>query len=84
MLYSYRAEFETDEDTGDIVVSLPSLNHTADSGRSIEEALDSLRKLAVGFVEVLHEQGETVPSSDSPGEGFYLFLELRDPASIKV
>lgn len=84
MLYSYRVEFETDSESDEIVVSLPSLNHTADSGRSIEEALENLRKLAVGFIEVLREQGEEVPESDPPGEGFYLFLEVPDTASIQV
>ena len=84
MLYSYRVEIETDVETGDIVVSLPSLNYTADNGGSIEEALENLRELAVGFIEVLKEQGEVVPPSDSPGEGFYLFLEAPDSASVQV
>ena len=72
MLYSYRVEVETDVESGEIVVSLPGLNHTADSGRSIEEALENLRELAVGFIEVLREQDEPVPPGDPPGEGFYL------------
>jgi len=83
MLYSYRVEFESDMETGDVVVSLPGLNHTTDSGRSVEEALDNLRELASGFIEVLHEQGEPVPPSDLPGEGLYLFLEVEDSASVR-
>ncbi len=84
MLYSFRVEFETDSETGDIVVSLPSLNHTADSGEHVEEALENLQELAVGFIEMLRERGDKIPESDPPGEGTFLFLEVDSPASVQV
>lgn len=75
MVYLYRVESETDPETKDIVVSLPTLNYTADFGRTVEEALRRLQVLAEGFLEVLVEQGQPLPPSDPPGEGLYLSLK---------
>ncbi len=72
MIYNYHVEFETDPETKEIVVSLPSLNYTADSGETVEEALENLSKLATGFVEVLLEHGENIPPSDKLEKGVYL------------
>ena len=58
MINTYYVEFETDPATGNIIVSLPSLNYTSDFGSTIEEALDNLKILAEGFLEVLEEQGK--------------------------
>ena len=77
MLYTYRVEFETDSKMNKIVVSLPSLNYTADFGSTVEEALEHLQTLAQGFLEVLVEKGELIPHSDPPGEGVYLALKIR-------
>jgi predicted RNase H-like HicB family nuclease len=77
MVYTYRVEFETDPETKHIVVSLPTLNYTADFGSTVEEALTRLHHLAQGFLEVLIEKGEPIPPSDPPGEGVYLSLKLE-------
>lgn len=77
MIYFYRVEFETDPQTKNIVVSVPTLNYTADFGRTVEEALERLQTLAQGFIELLADQGESIPPSDSPGEGIYLSLKLE-------
>ena len=82
MIYNYRVEFETDPETKEIVVSLPNLNYTADSGETVEEALENLSKLATGFVEVLLEHGESIPPSDKLGKGMYLSFELELPALV--
>lgn len=77
MVHTYRVEFETDPDTKAVVVSLPTLNYTADFGGSVEEALERLQLLAQGFLEVLAEEGEPIPPSDPPLEGLYLSLKLE-------
>lgn len=80
MVYTYRVEFETDPQTSAIVVSLPTLNYTADFGSTVEEALERLQQLAQGFLEILAEKGEPIPPNDSPDEGVYLSLKLeREP-----
>ena len=77
---TYKVEFETDRETGDIVVSIPTLNYTADFGRTVEEALRNLQRLASGFVRCLAHEGERLPPSDRPGEG--VFISLRVPRSL--
>ena len=52
-------------------------NYTADSGKNVEEAIKRLQKLASGFLEVLVEEGEDIPSSDPNGEGVYITLKLK-------
>lgn len=79
---SYKVEFETDRETGSIVVSIPSLNYTADFGRSVEKALRRLRKLAAGYLELLVEEGERVPQSDPPAAGVFLSLPLPRRAQL--
>ena len=77
MVHTYRVEFETDPKDRTIVVSLPTLNYTADCGSTVEEALERLQHLAQGFLEVLAEQGAPIPPSDPPREGVYLSLKLE-------
>jgi predicted RNase H-like HicB family nuclease len=77
MVHTYRVEFETDPQTRSIVVSLPTLNYTADFGETVEEALQRLQRLAEGFLEVLADQGQPIPPSDPLGEGVYLSLKLQ-------
>jgi len=76
MIYTYRVTFETDSTTGKIVVSLPSLNYTADFGSTVEEALENLKELAQGFLEILTEQGKPIPRSDPVTDGIYLSLQF--------
>ncbi len=76
MVYTYHVAFETDPETNTIVVSLPTLNYTADFGSTVEEALERLQTLAQGFLEVLADQGQPIPPSDPPGEGVFLALKL--------
>ena len=77
MICTYHVKFETDPTTGNIVVSLPTLNYTADHGSTVEEALDNLKILAEGFLEVLADQGEPIPANDPVDDGIYLSLKLK-------
>ena len=77
MIYTYHVKFETDPTTGNIVVSLPSLNYTADFGATVEDALENLKELAEGFLEVLADHGEPIPTGDPITGGVYLSLRLK-------
>jgi predicted RNase H-like HicB family nuclease len=79
MRFVYRVEFETDSKSGQVTAKLPSLNHTADFASTAEEAVANLRDLAVGFIEVLLDEGKAVPPSDATeGGGVFLALEVRE------
>ena len=78
MVYTYRVVLETDNETREIVASLPTLNYTADFGGTAEEALARLQELATGFLETLREAGEPIPTPDPvSGGGLYLSVELE-------
>ena len=78
MVFTYRVVLETDEETREIVASLPTLNYTADFGGTVEEALARLQELATGFIETLRAAGEPIPPSDPvSGRGLYLSVEVE-------
>jgi len=78
MVFTYRVVLETDEETREIVASLPTLNYTADFGGTVEEALSRLQELASGYIETLQAAGESIPPSDPvSSQGLYLSLEVE-------
>jgi predicted RNase H-like HicB family nuclease len=72
---TYRVKFETDPRTKQVTAELPTLNHTADFGDTAEEALANLRQLAIGFIEMLWDEGKEIPVSDNTKKGG-VFLSL--------
>jgi len=81
---TYRVEFETDPRTRQVTAKLPTLNHTADFGDTAEEALFNLRKLAMGLVEVMVDEGKQVPPSDKTEKGgVFLSLSLDVKTGLK-
>jgi predicted RNase H-like HicB family nuclease len=81
MVRTYCVRLETDRETGQIIVLLPTLNDLADYGSTVEEALENLKKLAEFALESLQAEGKPLPPSDPvrPGE-LYLSLEVPAPA----
>ena len=85
MTYVYRVELETDPKTGQVTAKLPSLNHTADFGDTAEQAVASLRELAIGFIEVLLSEGRPIPPSDGTERGgIFLALEVKEARRPKL
>ena len=72
---TFRVEFETDSQTKQVTAKLPTLNHTADFGDTAEEALDNLRELAIGLIQVLLDEGKEIPPNDKTEKGG-VFLSL--------
>jgi predicted RNase H-like HicB family nuclease len=54
-----------DPTTKQVTAKLPTLNHTADFGDTAEKALNNLRELATGLIEVLQDEGKEIPPSDT-------------------
>lgn len=83
MICIYRVEIETDKETGEIVASIPTLKYTADFGGTVEETIERLSELAMGFVETLIEEGEPIPPSDRlMWNDLYLSLEIEQRAKV--
>jgi predicted RNase H-like HicB family nuclease len=71
-------EFDTDLTTKQVTAKLPSLNHTADFGDTAEEALANLRKVAIGLIELLLDEGREISPSDKTEKGgVFLSLSLN-------
>lgn len=78
MMIWHRVVFETDPKTRRVTAKLPTLNNTADYGVAAEKALENLRVLAQGFLEVLCNAGEPLPPSDRTEAGG-VYLSLLEP-----
>ena len=48
-VFSYRIEYETDKETGQVVASIPELNHISSFGESFAEAESNVREAAIGY-----------------------------------
>jgi len=74
-LKAYFVEFEVDEETKQICVSLPTLNDVADFGETIDDALKNLHILASTVIEYLQDEGRDIPQSDphEPGKAYLWF-----------
>lgn len=78
MWRNYRVILKTERENGQICASLPKLNNISDFGSTVEEALESLRKLAQFALECMQADGEEIPPSDRNLNG-RLYLSLRVP-----
>ena len=65
MTRTYTFVFDPDPEGG-FVVTCPALPGLVTYGATIEEARDMARDAMEGYIEVLIQDGETVPESDTP------------------
>ena len=78
--FSYRIEYEVDKQTGQVVATIPELNHVSSFGDSFAEAEANLREAVLGFLEVLVKKHKTLPKPAFHTEGTYLKLFISQPA----
>ncbi len=69
MTRKFAVHLEYDSEYGGYVASVPSLPGCMSQGKSKEEALENIEDAIGGYLEVLKETGQPVPSGD---EGVYL------------
>jgi len=53
--FQYKIEYEADKETGQVVATIPELNHVSSFGDTFAEAEANVREAALGYVEVLFE-----------------------------
>ena len=78
--FSYSIEYEVDKQTGQVVATIPELNHVSSFGDSFAEAEANLREAVLGFLEVLVKKHKTLPKPAFHTEGTYLKLFISQPA----
>ncbi|MFZ2522077.1 MAG: type II toxin-antitoxin system HicB family antitoxin [Minisyncoccia bacterium] len=72
--FEYKIEYEADSETGQVVATVPELNHTSSFGNSFAEAEANVREAVLGYLEVLKKEGGEIPKPAFHTEGTYLKL----------
>ena len=51
--FEYKIEYEADKETGQVIATIPELNHVSSFGDSFAEAEANVKEAAIGYLEVL-------------------------------
>ena len=78
--FEYKIEYEADKKTGEVIATIPELNHTSSFGGSFAEAEANVREAALGYLEVLQKENKEIPKPAFHTEGTY--LKILVPTSI--
>ena len=80
--FEYKIEYEADKETGEVMATIPELNHTSSFGNSFAEAEANVREAALGYLEVLQKENKEIPKPAFHTEGTY--LKILVPSSIQL
>ena len=78
--FEYKIEYEADKETGQVVATIPELNHVSSFGDTFAEAEANVRDAALGYIEVLLKENKEIPKSSFHTEGTYLKLLVPESA----
>lgn len=78
--FSYKIEYEVDKESGQVVATIPELNHVSSFGDTFAEAEANVHEAALGYLEVLAKRREEIPKPAFHTEGTYLKLFIPLPA----
>lgn len=78
--FEYKIEFEADHESGQVVATIPELNHVSSFGDSFAEAEANVREAALGYIEVLVADKKEIPIPAFHTEGTYLKLFIPKTA----
>ena len=70
--FEYKIEYELDQKTGQVMATIPELNHISSFGDSFAEAEANVKEAALGYLEVLQKTNRKVPMPVFHTEGTYL------------
>lgn len=59
--FEYKIEYESDKKTGQVVATIPELNHVSSFGDSFAEAEANVKEAAIGYLEVLAQENKKAP-----------------------
>jgi predicted RNase H-like HicB family nuclease len=59
--FTYKIEYEMEKETGQVVATIPELNHISSFGESFAEAEANVREAALGYIEVLVKEKRGIP-----------------------
>lgn len=79
--FAYKIEYEADTETGQVVATIPELNHVSSFGGTFAEAEANVREAALGYIEMLVKEKQEVPEPAFHTEGTYLKLFVPQDVS---
>jgi antitoxin HicB len=63
---SYTILLREDKEQGGYWVEVPALPGVYSQGDTLEEALEMIKEAIEGYLEILREQGEPIPTDEAP------------------
>ena len=51
--FEYKIEYDADKKSGQVIATIPELNHVSSFGDSFAEAESNVREAALGYIEAL-------------------------------
>ena len=79
--FEFRIEYEVDNETGQVVATIPELNHMSSFGDSFAEAEANVKEAALGYLEVLVKEKKGYPEPSFHTEGTYIKLFVPEEAA---
>ena len=72
--FSYKIEYENDKKSGQVVATIPELNHLSSFGDTFAEAESNIREAALGYLELLIQKQKAIPKPAFHTDGTYIKL----------
>lgn len=74
----YRVIYEFDQETGQVMATVPELDYVSSFGADFAEAEQNIMEAVAAYLETLLAEGQPLPRSGQEGEG--TFLRVPDAA----
>jgi len=58
---AYKIEYEADKETGQVMATIPELNHVSSFGDTFAEAEANVREATLGYLELIIKEHGEVP-----------------------
>ncbi len=78
--FAYKIEYDKDNETGQIIATIPELNHVSSFGDTFAEAEAHVREAVLGYLEALVKENKSIPKPAFQTEGTYLKLFVPSAA----
>jgi predicted RNase H-like HicB family nuclease len=72
--FEYKIEYNLDSEAGQVIATIPELNHVSSFGGTFAEAETNVREAALGYLEVLQKENKEIPEPVFHTEGTYIRL----------
>ena len=72
--FEYKIEYDFDKETGQVMATVPELNHISSFADTFAEAEANVKEAALGYLEVIIKEKKEIPKPSFRTEGTYIKL----------